>query len=891
MESQSEITQTVSTLKLLVLKTRDYDMWSMRMKQYLTHTDYALWEVIMNGDAPAIASASTEGPIPPKTTEQKLARKNELKAKSTLLLAIPDENLLKFHGIKDAKTLWEAIKTRFRGNKELKKMQKTILKQQYENFTASRSEGLDKTYDRFQNLISQLEIHVSTANSQGQASSSSYADDVMSFLSLSQSNSPTVWTMKTWSRLILMILKRWISNVETPANALVVQDGIGSSSSSSSDSEVSTCSKACLKSYESLKEHLDKQKEQLKKSNLKIIGYQLGLESLEARIIFHQKNEAVYEKDIAFLKYDVKVRDNSITELKNQLAEALREKDDLKLKLEKFETSSKKLTDLLNMFVSASDSSMNEIEEENNQVNDRFKKVEGYHAVPPHYTGNYMPSRPDLSFAGLDDSVYKTNVIETITSVSGNESTASKFSKDNLEQPKDVRPSPPIVEEWESNSDDDRVTRPSIEQQAENLRKSQSPRVDKRNWNVLITQKLRGSFEFHKKAHFVCGSLNHLIKDFKRTIYQRTVPKNSDFKEKVNTSKVNNVNTAGIKVVVSAVQGHEENAVKSSACRIWRPIGKGNPQYALQDQGIFDSGCSRHMTGNKSYLTDYQDIDRGFVAFVGSPKGGKITRKGKIRTGKLDFEDVYFVKELKFNLFSVSQMCDKKNSVLFTETEYGKATQSLFIETNVNAVQTGQEKASNHEYILLPFLTSDSQGMISRVSFRGAYDDEDVGVEADLNNLETTMNIESMQEELLQFKLQKVWTLVDLHKGKRAIGTKWVYRNKKDERGIIVRNKARLVAQGYTQEGGIEYDEMDVKSAFLYGTIEEEVYVCQPPGFEDPEFPDKVYKVEKALYGLHQALRAWYETLSTYLIENGFRRVTIDKTLLIKKDKGDILLV
>ncbi|GJR27254.1 ribonuclease H-like domain-containing protein [Tanacetum coccineum] len=225
MESQSETTQTVSALKLPVLKTRDYDLWSMRMEQYLTHTDYALWEVIVNGDAPAIASASTEGPIPPKTAEQKLARKNELKAKSTLLLAIPDEHLLKFHGIKDAKTLWEAIKTRFRGNKESKKMQKTILKQQYENFTASRSEGLDKTYDRFQKLISQLEIHgevisqedanlkllrslpsawsnitlimrnksdlattneavntahdVSTPSSQGQVSSSTYADYVM----------------------------------------------------------------------------------------------------------------------------------------------------------------------------------------------------------------------------------------------------------------------------------------------------------------------------------------------------------------------------------------------------------------------------------------------------------------------------------------------------------------------------------------------------------------------------------------------------------------------------------------------------------------------------------------------------------------------------------------
>ncbi|GKA65686.1 putative ribonuclease H-like domain-containing protein, partial [Tanacetum coccineum] len=239
--------------------------------------------------------------------------------------------------------------------------------------------------------------------------------------------------------------------------------------------------------------------------------------------------------------------------------------------------------------------------------------------------------------------------------------------------------------------------------------------------------------------------------------------------------------------------------------------------------------------------------------------------------------------------------------------------------------------------------------------FGNAYDDEDVGAEADLNNLETTMNvspipttridkdhpkdqiirdlnsaiqtrrmtkisdehamvsyinkqrrtnhkdyqnclfacflsqnepkkviqaledpswIEAMQEELLQFQLQKVWTLVNLPNSKRAIGTKWVFRNKKDERGIVIRNKERLVAQGYTQEEGIDNDEvfalvarieairlflayasfmgfimyqMDVKSAFLYGTIKEEVYVCQPPGFEDLYFPDKV---------LHQAPRA-----------------------------------
>nr|GFB46568.1 ribonuclease H-like domain-containing protein [Tanacetum cinerariifolium] len=98
-------------------------------------------------------------------------------------------------------------------------------------------------------------------------------------------------------------------------------------------------------------------------------------------------------------------------------------------------------------------------------------------------------------------------------------------------------------------------------------------------------------------------------------------------------------------------------------------VRPGNPQHALKDKGVIDSGCSRHMIGNMSYLFDFEELNGGYVAFGGNPKGGKISGKGKVKTGKLDFDDVYFVKELKFNLFSVSQMCDKKNSVLFTDTE------------------------------------------------------------------------------------------------------------------------------------------------------------------------------------------------------------------------------
>ncbi|GKF04380.1 putative ribonuclease H-like domain-containing protein, partial [Tanacetum coccineum] len=147
--------------------------------------------------------------------------------------------------------------------------------------------------------------------------------------------------------------------------------------------------------------------------------------------------------------------------------------------------------------------------------------------------------------------------------------------------------------------------------------------------------------------------------------------------------------------------------------------------------------------------------------------------------------------------------------------------------------------------------------------------DDDVGVEADINNLDTT--IQEEPKKVIHALNDPSW----------IEAMQEVFKNKKDEMGIVIRNKARLVALGYTQEEGIDYDKK----------IKKEVYVCQPPGFEDPNFPDRVYKVEKALYGLHQAPKAWYETLSTYLLNNGFQRGKIDKTLFIKRYKGDILLV
>nr|GEX60599.1 putative ribonuclease H-like domain-containing protein [Tanacetum cinerariifolium] len=254
---------------------------------------------------------------------------------------------------------------------------------------------------------------------------------------------------------------------------------------------------------------------------------------------------------------------------------------------------------------------------------------------------------------------------------------------------------------------------------------------------------------------------------------------------------------------------------------------------------------------------------------IDSDGKGIISGKGKIKTKTLDFDDVYLCKELKYNLFSVSQMCEKKNIVLFTDTE------CLVLSSNF--------KLLNESQVLLRVPRKDNIYSV------------------DLKSVVPTGGQAKKKKELKQeYILIPICTTdplnsqVDLPKDKWAIGTKWVFRNKKDKRGIVVRNKARLVAQGHTQEEGKDYDEvfalvarikairlflayasfkdfvvyqMNVKSAFLYGNIEEEVYVCQLPGFEDPNFPDKVYKVEKALYRLHQALRACQEKYVTDILK------------------------
>ncbi|GJU17695.1 putative ribonuclease H-like domain-containing protein [Tanacetum coccineum] len=981
----------------------------------------------------------------------------------------------KCHKMTDAKEMWDAIKSRFCGNDESKKIQKYILKQQFKGFSVSNSEGLHKGYDRFQSLLSQLEIHeagVSTEDAnqkflrslhfawsqvsliirtkpgvdslsfdnmynnlrvfendvKGSTASSSSTQNV-AFVSentkstndvstaynvsntfgqnsqyeqtssysllANQSSCPQLdhedleqldefdleeMDLKWQVAMISMRMKK--TGKKEVSKALVTIDGEGvdwtshseededyalmACNSSGSDTEVTSCSNKCKESYAKLKKLYDAQREQLSDASIEIKAYTQGLKKVEAQLVAHQQGQLWYEQNIKFMKIDLDDKIDVLTYHKKLFPEAMKEKEDLKAKVEKWHNSSKNLGKLINTQMSANDkfglgfgdhrydgilSYENEVLQsvfkgkesdfKNPPLYDRFVTARGMNAVPPPMTGNYMPSRPDveIDYSQFTYGPKQPQLTESDTQTSDFDTCESNISVETPElvsepvvnepnvvcQPK-VLSDTPIIEEYESDSEYE-----NVETVKNHFTHSKNLKVDKKELG----------YGFTARACFVCGSLNHLIRDcdfhekrmakqaelnnkLKRNSSQREIRPIWNNMQRVNhqnqfvptavltrTGKIpvnnarhtarasgtNNVSTArhsfnrqtvltsaAMKVntvkpivnrvrpttifhkthspfsrpfnttttlrtnfskqkvntakvnAVSAVGGKRETAVKPSAGCNWRSqrhnwhnVSKYNdyPHRALKNKGIIDSGCSRHMTGNKAYLAEYQDFNGGPVAFGGN--------------NHKDFQHCLF-------------------ACFLSQNEPKKIFEALEDESWVDA----------------------------------------------------------MQEELLQFKIQKVWILVDLPHGKKAIGTKWIYRNKKDERGVVVRNKARLVAQGHRQEEGIDYDEvfapvarieairiflafasymgfivyqMDVKSAFLYGKIDEEVYVSQPPGFVDPKYPKKVYKVVKALYGLHQAPRAWYATLSTFLLQSGYRRGTIDKTLFIKKNKTDIMLV
>ncbi|GJT13524.1 putative ribonuclease H-like domain-containing protein [Tanacetum coccineum] len=314
------------------------------------------------------------------------------------------------------------------------------------------------------------------------------------------------------------------------------------------------------------------------------------------------------------------------------------------------------------------------------------------------------------------------------------------------------------------------------------------------------------------------------------------------------------------------------------------------------------------------------------------------TKHPDLRSGEkpVDKEDQVFLDELER---LKRQEHDANDAAEALRKEFAQETKDLLLQagaakassTNiVNTASTPVSTASPYGGLSFTDLTNTDQddseipaleeiynNPTDGIFTNASYDDE--GAVADFTNLETIVNVSPIPTSRInsnhpstlilgdpklvvqtRIKVTKSsgaydFILVDLPYRKKAIGTKWVYRNKKDERGVVVRNQARIEAirifLSFASFMGFIVYQMNVKSAFLYGKIDEEVYVSQPPGFIDPKYPKKVYKVVKALYGLHQDPRTWYATLSTFLLKSGYRKGTINKTLFIKKDKNDIILV
>ncbi|GKD55263.1 ribonuclease H-like domain-containing protein, partial [Tanacetum coccineum] len=440
----------------------------------------------------------------------------------------------------------------------------------------------------------------------------------------------------------------------TTSNALISCDGLGDYDWSDQAEEGPT--NFALMAYSSTS------------SNSEVSTDSNCLESVEARLLVYKKNESVYEEDIKLLKREIYLKEVAITELRRKLELAQKQKDKIQLTVEKFKNSFKNLNKLLDC-----------------QIVDKCKTGLGYNTVPPPYTGNFMPSKYD--FSGLEKFVNEPIVNEPTVKKSVVETSEAKASADKpmvLRKNNEA----PIIEDWVSDSEEEdmpqakkekktvkssfakikfvkskeQVKSPrktTIKQGNQNRLNTHSPRGNQRNWNNMMSQRLGSNFEIINKACYVCGSFDHLQYDFdyhqrqfnnKKMVkpvwnYTQRVnrhnfsrmthlsPKRNMVPKAVLMSGMNVntarpkavVNAARLKAVLNAVKGNQVNVVKASACWVWKPKTKGNPQIDLQDQGVIDSGSSRHMTGNMSYLTDFEEIDGGYVAFGGNPKGGKIT--------------------------------------------------------------------------------------------------------------------------------------------------------------------------------------------------------------------------------------------------------------------------
>nr|GEW09931.1 hypothetical protein [Tanacetum cinerariifolium] len=620
---------------------------------------YKVQFIYLNGDSP-VPTRLVEGvaqPVAPTTVEQKLARKNELKARGTLLMALPDKHQLKFNSHKDAKLLMKATEKRFGGNTKTKKVQKTLLKQQFENFSGSSSEGLDQIHERLQKLVSQLEIHRRNKTDLEDKS----LDDLFNNLKIYESEVKHSSSLGTDSQNLIFVSSTLADSTNDSVSAAVNVSDVDTKLSTSTLPNINAddLKEMDLKWQMAMLTMRARKFLQKTSKNLSVNGpTSMGFDMAKVKCYnCHRKGH--FARECSVMVQDlmtgvIKLRRNLQT-LHSWLSHPL----PLIHLLTVSQTSKKAglgynskvftqaMFDCDNYYSSESD---NDSWPPSN-LYDRFIPSGGYHAVPPPVFGKFMPPKPDLVFhtPPSDENEHLAFNVQSVT--------------------KDVPSfalSPELVK---SPRHSGLLSHPPM---------SVAPHVP------LRTNSPSKGLKRTKKTCFVCKSETHLIKDCdfharklaQKSYASRDVDKQTASAVKLKFSKTRpNIASHVVSKSKSPLRRpftrHPSSKPSTSPPRVpaAKPSAVRNPQQALKDKGVIDSGCSRHMTGNMSYLSDFEKLNGGYVAFGGNHKGGKITSKCKIKTGKLDFDDVYFVRELKFNLFSVLQVCDKKNSVLFTDTE------------------------------------------------------------------------------------------------------------------------------------------------------------------------------------------------------------------------------
>ncbi|GJY30598.1 ribonuclease H-like domain-containing protein [Tanacetum coccineum] len=564
----------------------------------------------------------------PVTTEEKAQKKNDVKARSMLLMALPNEHLMTFNQYKDAKTLFAAIQTRFGGNEATKKTQKTLLNTASTQvstanlsddtvyaFLASQPNGSQLVYEDleqiheddieemdlkwqlallsmrtrrfFQKTGRKITINGSDTTEYDKSKVECFNCHTIGHFAR-ECRGPRNQDNKNRNQ---DNSRRTVNMEETSSKATVAIDGAGFDWSYMADDEVptnmalmafsdsevhndKTCSKTCLKSFETLKTQLDDLRIKFNKSEFNLATYKRGLASVEEQLVFYKKNEVIFCEQLAVLKRDISYNDSEISMLKNELEKLKQEKESNQLKIENFDNASKSLDKLIR-----------------SQIPDKSRKGVGfvsYNVVPPPPTGLFSPLKFDLSNSGLEE--FQQPEFEGY-----GPKPSKSFSEDTSNE---VRKSPdaPLVEELVSNDKLKKKTVfPTVAKMEFVIPKQQEKPVRKPVKLTAITIKGKG------------------------------------WQKNVNTARPNSA-------VVNAVRANQ-----------------GHPQ--KEDQGYVDSGCSRHMTGNMSYLSDFKEFDEGYVTFGGGAKGGKITGKGTLKTA--DESQVLLKVPRKNNMYSV----DMKNIV------------------------------------------------------------------------------------------------------------------------------------------------------------------------------------------------------------------------------------